>query len=232
MTLLNPDAALAPVVDFVVASGSGRICLYGPPGTGKSAFGVFLAQRLDRPALKKRASDLMSPWVGQTEQNLALAFREAEREGAVLILDEADSFLRARDAAQRSWELSQVNELLTQMEDYEGVFVASTNLPDAIDAAALRRFDFKLRFGFLQPEQRARLFALHAERWALRASPDAAAVSEALGWMSTLTPGDFAAIDRRVRALGGNASCGDVLEMLRAELALKPESRRRAMGFV
>lgn len=71
----------------------------------------------------------------------------------MLIFDEADSFLNSRVNAEKSWEISQVNKMLTQMENYEYPFVCTTNLIDRIDGASLRRFMFKLKFNFLTREQ-------------------------------------------------------------------------------
>jgi len=70
----------------------------------------------------------MSPYVGETEQNIAEAFATAGERGALLLIDEADSFLYRRETAQRSWEVRQVNEMLVQLEHLRGPFVATTNL--------------------------------------------------------------------------------------------------------
>ena len=118
---------------------SGRLCLYGPPGTGKTAYGRWLAEQLDMPLLVKRASDLMSMYVGQNEKNIALAFNEAANDGALLLIDEVDGFLQDRKGAQRGWEVSLVNEMLAQMESFPGVLIASTNLMEGLDTAGLRR---------------------------------------------------------------------------------------------
>jgi len=56
------------------------------------------------------------------------------------------SFLRDRTREHNAWEVTKVNELLTRMEAFEGLFVCSTNLIDDLDPAALRRFDLKVRF--------------------------------------------------------------------------------------
>ena len=82
------------------------ICLQGPPGTGKSAYVRYLAERLGLEVVQKRASDLMSMWVGQTERQIADAFAEARDAGAFLVFDEADSLLGDRRFAVRSWEVS------------------------------------------------------------------------------------------------------------------------------
>ena len=118
---INVDADLAAIAQGLASSKSGRLCLYGPPGTGKSAFVRWLANQMAVPLYAKRASDLISPWLGMTERNLAAAFREAEQDGAILLLDEVDSFLQDRRNAQRSWEVTEVNEMLTQMESFGGI---------------------------------------------------------------------------------------------------------------
>src|SRR3546814_276487 len=105
------------------------------------------------PLHVKRASDILSAFVGDNERNIASAFRAAKREGAVLLIDEIETFLLDRRSAQRHWEVSLVNEMLTQMEGHDGIFIASTNQIDALDKAALRRFDIKIGFGALRPNK-------------------------------------------------------------------------------
>lgn len=129
------------------------LCLYGEPGTGKSLYARYLAKQIGCEVILKRASDLMSKWVGETEQNIAEAFAEAKNKKAMLIFDEADSFLQNRNNANNSWEVSQVNEMLTWMESHEYPFVCTTNLIDSLDEASLRRFTFKIKFDFLDTNQ-------------------------------------------------------------------------------
>lgn len=95
--LVNADSDLGAVALGLKGSGVGRLCLYGPPGTGKTAWGRHLAQVLDRPLHVHRGSDLLSPYVGETEAKMARMFRMAEAEGALLLLDEADSFFPGQD---------------------------------------------------------------------------------------------------------------------------------------
>ena len=229
--LLRTDQPIAPVLDLLQRQPSGRLCLYGPPGTGKTALAAHIAECIDRPLLKRRAADLLGPYVGQTEQAIAQMFREAEREGAVLCLDEADSFLRDRQGAQRSWEVTQVNELLTRLEDFEGVFVASTNLMDSLDTAALRRFDFKLRFEWLDLQQRRQLFEHYVQRFDLKRDMEEPERLRELSKLDCLAPGDFAALSRRLEA---HVGCGEreLLQWLGGEQALKPGARVSRIGFV
>jgi SpoVK/Ycf46/Vps4 family AAA+-type ATPase len=226
---INADADLVGIAGGLAASRSGRLCLYGPPGTGKTAYGRWLAQQLGMPLLVKRASDLLSMWVGQAEKNIAGAFRSAERDGAILLIDEVDSFLQDRHGAQRSWEVTQVNEMLTQMEAFPGIFIASTNLMQGLDQAALRRFDLKLKFDYLKPNQAIAMLQRHCETLGLPA-PNAAGELLARQRLRHLTPGDFAAVMRRHR-FRPIASNGELVAALQAECAIKADSRP-VMGFV
>ena len=225
---LHADADLAALAQGIAVTRNARLCLYGPPGTGKTAFGRWLAEQLDRPLLVRRASDLLSMYVGQAEKNIARAFREAEDEGALLLIDEVDSFLQDRRGAQRSWEVTQVNEMLTQMEGFAGVFIASTNLMGGLDPAALRRFDLKVRLDYLRQDQAWALLLRHCAQLGL---PTPGAPEQArLARLRQLTPGDFAAVLRqqRFRPLTRAQALVDALE---AECALKPGDSR-AIGFV
>lgn len=224
---LNADCDLGILTDGLRRNAAGaRLCLYGSPGTGKSAFALHLGKVLDRPVLVKRSSDLMSKWVGETERNIAAAFRAAREDGAILVIDEADGFLRDRAGADRSWEVTQVNELLTQMEAFDGLFVASTNLVDTLDAASLRRFDFKIRFDPLTRGQcRAMLVRLCAGDDRL---DEACAL---LDRQAQATPGDFTNALRQLRVTGEPATALRIAALVAREVALKPGSRRQAIGF-
>ncbi len=126
----------------------GSLCFWGMPGAGKTQLAEHIAVELDLPILMRSASELLSMWLGETEEHISKMFAEAQNEGALLFLDEADSFLRDRTLARAHWGVTQVNELLQRMERFEGIFIAATNLMDSIDAAAMRRFTWKLRLGF------------------------------------------------------------------------------------
>ncbi|HQY39071.1 MAG TPA: ATP-binding protein, partial [Giesbergeria sp.] len=225
---IHADADLAAIAQGIAAHRSARLCLYGPPGTGKTAYGRWLAQALDMPLLVKRASDLQSMWVGECEKNIARAFREAEQDGALLLIDEVDSFLQDRRGAKQSWEVSQVNEMLTQMEAFGGVFIASTNLMQGLDAASLRRFDLKVKLDYLRPEQAWALLQRHCAQLGLAApGPDEQA---RMGRLRQLAPGDFAAVLRQSR-FNPLANASALAAGLEAECALK-EGSRAVMGFV
>jgi SpoVK/Ycf46/Vps4 family AAA+-type ATPase len=218
-------------VQALKARGHGTLCFYGAPGTGKTALAEHIAKALDKPLIVKQASDLMSKYVGETEQKMAAMFREAEAEKAVLLLDEADSFLQDRRGAQRTYEVTEVNEMLQGMERYRGIFVCTTNLLDRIDQAALRRFTFKIQFKPLLRAQRETMFVQEA------LGGDAALLTDALGTrlakLEQLCPGDFAAVKRQSEILDAALSADEFMEQLEAEHRIKPEVREaRGMGFM
>ena len=219
------------IVQALAARGHGSLCFHGVPGSGKSALAAHIAQALGRPLWVRQASDLMSKYVGETEQNMAAMFAQAEREGAVLLLDEADSFLQDRRGAQRHYEVSEVNEMLQGMERFRGVFICTTNLMDQLDAAALRRFAFKLQFLPLRREQREAV--LVAEVLGGDAQALTPALRARLAPLDQLCLGDFAAVQRQAQILGEPIEAEAFVAQLEAEHRLKPEVRaQRGVGFL
>lgn len=208
--------------------GRGSFCFYGPPGTGKTALAGHIAETLGKPVMIKRASDLLSKWVGDSEKNIAAMFRAAEAEKSVLILDEADSLLADRRDADHSWEITQVNEMLSQMETFQGIFVCTTNLLDRLDAASLRRFDFKVRFDFLRPEQR---IALMQTSWPTLPAPLPALACRQLAALDQLTPGDFAVVARQWALTGMEPETAEIIEALAEECRVKG-SANKPIGFL
>ncbi|MDP1684633.1 ATP-binding protein [Hydrogenophaga sp.] len=233
LDMLNVESRyeLPRVIAALKARGHGCLCFHGAPGTGKTALAEHLAQQLERPLMIRRASDLVSKFVGETEQQMAAMFREAEAEKAVLLLDEADSFLQDRRGAQRTYEVTEVNEMLQGMERFAGIFICTTNLMDSIDQAALRRFTFKIRFKPLTAGQRETMFVVEA------LGGDAtrldAAHAARLARLDQLCPGDFAAVKRQVEILAEVLEPEEFIAQLEAEHRIKPEVREaRGMGFV
>ena len=224
---VNSNCDLNELMKGIKESKSARVCLYGVPGTGKSAYAKFIAKSLRKPIIIKKGSDLLSMWVGGTEQNIAEAFKEAKDKKAVLVFDEVDSFLQDRSMAARSWEITQVNEMLVQMESFDGIFIATTNLIDNLDKASLRRFDLKLEFGYLLPNQALNLFKKECALLKVKFDENAAKKISNLG---LLAPGDFASVRRQAR-FRPIKNGDDFYERLEQEVALKNEEKSSRIGF-
>jgi len=229
LEFVNTDTKLEELVEGIKSHESARLCLYGASGTGKSAFAKHLAKMLDKPFVIKSGSSLMSKWVGETEKNIANAFREAMEEEAVLIFDEVDGFLAERGQAKVNWEVTQVNEMLVQMEKFDGIFVATTNLIDHLDQASLRRFDLKMEFKTLEPQQLEKIFISYAKELELEV-PNEKELHEMRSFKK-LTPGDFATISRQSK-FKKIESTADFIKRLKEEMKLKKNQDGNSMGFI
>ena len=227
---LEASAPMSKILAALNRTPVASLAFHGIPGTGKTSLAKYIAQSLNRPLIAKRVSQLSSKWVGETEKFLADMFSEASNENAVLLLDEGDSFLRDRKFSTNSWEVTQTNEMLQQMDAYKGIFICATNLMEDIDVAALRRFTFKVKFLPLNPEQRLKMFA----RFALK---DPAAlicrdIEQKLEQMDQLAPGDFATVRRQEAILNERFDVKTWISQLEREQALRKPTDKQRMGFV
>ena len=131
------------------------VLLYGHPGTGKTETVLQLAKNSNRYIMMADASKIRSKWVGDTEKNMKALFDEYRKvmsefdETPILLFNEADAILGKRHAVSDrgdQMENSMQNILLQELENFEGIFIATTNLVDNLDKAFDRRFLYKIRF--------------------------------------------------------------------------------------
>jgi SpoVK/Ycf46/Vps4 family AAA+-type ATPase len=216
--LLNTDVNLVKLADMLAAKGQMNfsLCLYGPPGTGKTEFVRYLSEKLNLTVLKKRMSDLLSKFVGNTEKNIAEAFREALDKKMFLLFDEADSCLFDRRLAVRSFEFSATNEMLTWMESHPFPFACTTNLIDRMDKASLRRFTFKVKFEYLTPSQTSLAFKHFF------------GVSRPTE-LDNVTPADFALAAKKASILGV-VKTEELFDLLKQEVLAKGVNAQK-IGF-
>lgn len=225
LSLLNiaGNFTIEKIIESLKLRGKGGICFYGAPGTGKTQLAEHIAMQLDKPLLIKPASELLSKWLGESEKNIAAAFQQAKDEDAILLLDEADSLMRDRANAKQSWEVTQVNELLMRMERFteNGIFICATNMMKNIDAAALRRFTFKLEFRPLTLEQRIRMLKNECPEIAEMTPEQLQGLEIEVGLIKYLTPGDYAVVKRQADLLDEKLTARDWLTRLENEAKAK-----------
>ena len=233
LSLVNASMDVATLAAALARQPRGTVCLYGPSGTGKTAFVQHLSAATGRPLLQKRGSELLGKYVGESEKAIAAMFREARDTGRILFLDEADTFLQDRAGARQQWEVSLVNELLVQMEAFEGLFVCATNLVDRLDRASLRRFSIKIRFDALNAAQRWQMLEKTVAQLggAMPAGDEADALRLRLDRLDGVTAGDYATVARQQGILGAGAPAESLVAILEDEVALKSGVSRRLAGF-
>jgi ATP-dependent 26S proteasome regulatory subunit len=208
-----------------------NLLFYGPPGTGKSELARYMAEKLDREIICKRVSDIQDKYVGETEKNIRNAFLEAEREEAVLVIDEADSLLFSRDRAVRSWEISFVNEFLTQMERFRGILICTTNRMKDLDQASIRRFNHKIGFDYLTASGNQIFYDLFLAPIANNRLHHAN--QDQIKQIVNLTPGDFKIVrDRYSFYPSENVNHNMLIEDLQKEAELKIQHQgNKQIGF-
>jgi SpoVK/Ycf46/Vps4 family AAA+-type ATPase len=226
---VNTSMDLDKVLIGLKSHQAGRFLLHGPAGTGKSAFGKWVAEELGIAHLVFRSSALLGKYVGETEENIASAFEQASRESVVLQIDEIDTFLDERTASKNAWQVSMVNEMLSQIEAFEGLLVTTTNLFANIDDAAKRRFDLNLEFGYLRQEDAETLLRETCELFDIHAI-SAEVVRKARG-IGNLTAGDFQQVLGQSRFLQP-ASADELLLRIMECASAKKFGHPSKMGFL
>ena len=203
-----------------------RMLFYGLSGAGKSALAKYIAKKIKRPLLKKNASDILNQYLGNSEKNISEAFIEAKEKNSVLLFDEVDSFIHKRENNSASWELSTVNEFLTQLEDFKGIVICTTNLKNVIDQATLRRFHICVEFKALKKEGTETLLKNYFPEYNFTDEQ-----KDKLFHLETITPGDFGVLSERLHFVNQeNHNASYITEQL-CHLQEEKGNGTRAIGF-
>ena len=205
-----------------------RMLFYGKSGTGKTEFARYISESLGKKILLKRASDILDKYVGGSEQNIRDAFEEADRTGSILLFDEADSFFASRENAEHSWERTQVNEFLTQMEEFGGIIICTTNLKEIMDSAMNRRFHIIVEF---KPLDKNGIRCMLEKYFASYKFSDEEI--NRLERKESVTPGDFGVLANRMRFMDSTELSPAYIteELCKMQEEKTGESTKRKIGF-
>lgn len=205
-----------------------RMLFYGLSGTGKTELVRYMSQKLGKDILLKRASDILGMYVGENEKNIRKAFEEAERTNSILLFDEADSFFADRNNAQQSWERTMVNEFLTQMEEFKGILICTTNLKKIMDSAMQRRFHFCVEFKPLEKNGIQTMLEKYFPEYEF--TKDEVKTLEESG---SVTPGDFGSLSSRIRFMNQDRVNSSVItkELIELQKEKKCSNFCQKMGF-
>ena len=239
LSVLNASVPPQEIVDMVInaqecaekneaSGGEGgiRMLFYGLSGTGKTELARYIAKKLHKRILTRRASDILGMYVGDEEKNIRQAFEEAEELGNILLFDEADTFFADRSFAKQNWERSMVNEFLTQMEEFSGILICTTNLRQIMDPAMQRRFHILAEFKALRPDGIAKLLKSFFGTYTF----DDALISPLVRY-NTVTPGDFGSLSGKIRFMPQDKITPQLIIDELCKIQEEKGSNSRSIGF-
>ena len=203
-----------------------RILFYGLSGAGKTNLAQYIADAIGKKLLCKNASDILGMLVGESEKNIAKAFEEAKEQKKILLFDEVDSFFRERSYASQSWEITLVNEFLTQMEKFEGILICTTNLRNIMDKAMQRRFHIMVEFKALKDEGVESLLGKYFPQFDFN-EEDIRRISR----FQSATPGDFGNLSSRLRFMNQEKVTEAYITDELCKMQEEKELGKRSIGF-
>ncbi len=138
-----------------------RVLFYGPSGTGKTLSAALLGKQFQKDVYRIDLSQIVSKYIGETEQNLEKVFRKAETKNWILFFDEADALFGKRtnvQSAHDKYANQEVSYLLQRVEDYPGLLILASNFKNNLDDAFIRRFHSVVHFPMPNVEERLALW--------------------------------------------------------------------------
>jgi transitional endoplasmic reticulum ATPase len=237
LTLLYPFSH-AEAASYYRIDGGGGIILYGPPGVGKTHFARAVAGELGLPFFWVKSSDILSKYVGESEQNIAKLFAAARgHERAIILIDEVEKLMPARNETASPVMPRVVGQLLEEMNGFAQqksmlLLIGNTNVPWLIDDAFLNPRRFARQIYIPLPDAAARQQIMHLH---LHPVPydESIRLDELAEQLDGYSGADLAEICRRARAFpflevvrGGALRAVARQDMVRAIAQVKPTVTR------
>lgn len=223
-----PAEEIVQMIKNAAINGGGiRILFYGASGSGKTKLARYVADSIGKEILLKNASDILGMYVGESERKIAEAFGEAGSSDKILFFDEADSFFRDRNTSSHSWEVTQVNEFLTQMESFDGIVICATNLRSVMDKAMQRRFHLMVEFKPLKADGVSLLLKTYFPKFDFSDCE-----VKKLCAFNSATPGDFGMIFDRLRFLRPKSVTSDYIVQELCKVQEEKSFGQKPIGFV
>jgi SpoVK/Ycf46/Vps4 family AAA+-type ATPase len=193
---------------------------HGPPGAGKRSLARHLARETGLDLVRMRRSDVLAPERGHSEENVRRLFKTAEDQGGLLLMEDAEFFLRDRRSLKESYEKGILLEFVLSLAAFKGILAAAVPELSGLDPEVLRLFCFRVRLG--QPDQRGREALFNALLRPFSGRPLSAGEGRRLSSLPSLVAGDFALAAERARwTLGPSPDNLDLLELLEGEAAFR-----------
>ncbi len=204
-----------------------RMLFYGVSGGGKTNLAHFIADSIGRKILSKHASDILGMYVGESEKHIAEAFNQARKENKILLFDEVDSFFRERSLASHRFEITETNEFLTQMENYDGIVICTTNLRQVMDKAMQRRFHIMVEFKALEAAGIEKLLKVYFPQFDFEDGD-----FRQLCNYESVTPGDFGNISSLLRFLPPSKITKQYIIQELCRMQEEKEYGKKTVGFM
>ena len=214
-----------------------RDSFYGSPGTGKTESAYQIARMTGRDIFLVDVSQLKSKWVGESEKNVKAIFDEYKsivknsETAPILLFNEADAIFGIRmSGAERAvdkMENSLQNIILQEMENLQGIMIATTNLTENFDPAFERRFIYKVKFNKPDPEARSLI-------WESMVEGLSSSSANAIARDFDFSGGQIENISRKSMVdyiLSGNEPTLEDLRKLCDAETLSSDSRKTKIGF-
>ena len=204
-----------------------KLMIHGPSGSSKSSYAYHVAEKLGVEIIVKRYHDLVSKWVGQSEEQIYQAFKEAEDKRALLLLDEVDGYISRKTDVYSGGDKAHndiTTSFMVNLEEYNGLIIATSNHAELAEPSIVRRFHKIVEFKFPTYEGMKILFR--------RYFPDVdfdKSELERICALGTIGSGDFVAIKELTEYMDEEDVTGEfILESLYSNATARDASSRRS----